>query len=32
MMNDATKAQRMQEELTRAVSQRDLYIKDNAAI
>ncbi|MBT4136342.1 MAG: GAF domain-containing protein [Candidatus Latescibacteria bacterium] len=28
MMNDATKAQRLQEELTRAVSQRDLYIKE----
>ena len=28
MMNDAIKAQRLQEELTRAVSQRDLYIKE----
>ncbi len=28
MMNDATKAQRLQEELTRAVSQRDLYIRE----
>jgi len=28
MMSDATRALRMQEELTRAVSQRDLYIKE----
>ena len=28
MMNDDLKAQRLQEELTRAISQRDLYIKE----
>ena len=28
MMSEATKAQRLQEELTRAVGQRDLYVKE----